>query len=105
VLRLILKNCVKSFNLMKVIGTHQSANFSISTFKSDNFSDTANCSETKKPRYADEMIRLSSVRYKPEKVYTKQCPDCKPICNRTQFLSCDLTLKCPCMCYEEQSTS
>lgn len=89
---------------MKVIGTHQSTNFSISTFKSNNFSGTENCSEIKKPRYADEFIRLSSIRYKPEKVYTKQCPDCKPICKHTQFQSCDLTLKCPHMCNEQQST-
>lgn len=99
-LRLVLKNCVKSFDLMKVIGTHQSTNFSISAFKNNNFSGTTNCSENsihKKPRYADELIKLSSVRCKPEKVYTKQCPDCKPICQRTQFQSCDSTPKCPYM--------
>jgi len=93
---------------MKVIGTHQSTNFSISTFNSNNSSGTTNCPENsihKKLRYADEFIKLSLVRCKPEKVYTKQCPDCKPICERTQFQSCDSTLKCPCMSNEQQCTS
>jgi len=85
---------------MKVIGAHQSTNFSVSAFKYNNFSDTTNCSGNpihKKPRYADEFVKLSSLRYKPEKVYTKQCPDCTPICQRTQFQSCDSTPKCPYM--------
>lgn len=92
---------------MKVIGAHQSTNFSISTFKSNNFSKTTNCSENsihKKPRYADYFIKLSSVRYKPEKVYTKQCLDNKPVCKRTQFQSSDSTLKCPYMSNEQKST-
>jgi len=122
VLRLILKKV----NLMNVVGIRQSTNSSKSTLNKfkNNVSGTTNCSENiihKPPRFADEFIKLSSVRYKPEKIYTKQCPGSKPICERTQCQystliyehaykisqgqSSNSTMKCPYTCIDQQSTS
>jgi len=94
---------------MKVGGIHQPKIFSINTLKKikNNVSGTTNCSENiihKPPRFADEFIKLSSVRYKPEKNYTKQCPDRKPLCKCTQCQSSNLTTKCPYMWIDQQST-
>lgn len=80
---------------MNVGGTQQFTNnlwFSISKMNKCkyNVSDTKNHPEDsihRPPRFADEFIKLSSVRYKPEKNYTKHCPDGKAICERTQISS------------------
>lgn len=101
-LRLILKKYVNKFNLMNIDNIHQPTNFSINTLKKikNNVSGTTDCSGNiipKPPRFADEFIKLSSVRYKPEKIYTKQCPDSIPLCERTQCQSSNTTTKCPYM--------
>ncbi|XP_060850319.1 uncharacterized protein LOC132929183 [Rhopalosiphum padi] len=95
---------------MNVVGIRQSTNSSKSTLNKfkNNVSGTTNCSENiihKPPRFADEFIKVSSVRYKPEKIYTKQCPGSKPICERTQCQSSNSTMKCPYTCIDQQSTS
>lgn len=101
-LRLVLKKYVNKFNLMNIDGNLQTTNFSIDTLKKikNNVSDTTNCSGNiihKPPRFVDEFIKLSSVRYKPEKIYTKQCPDSTSLCERTQCQSSNSTTKCPYM--------
>jgi len=108
VLTLALKNCAKSFNLINVIGAHQSTKFSVSAFKNNNFfswttKSSTNLTDEKCARFADEFIKLSSIRYKPEKLYTKHCPDFKPVCEYCQ--SSDSTPKCPYISDDQQSTS
>jgi len=100
VLTLALSNCVKSSNLINVINTHQSTRFSVSAFKNNNFFSWGAKSSNKLThgkcvRFADEFIKLSSIRYKPVKLYTKQCPDFKPVYER--FQSSNSTPKCPYM--------
>lgn len=101
-LRLVFKKYVNKFNLMNIGDIHQPTHFSIKTLKKckNNVSGTTNCSGNiihKPPRFADEFIKLSSVRYKPEKIYTKQCSDSIPLCERTQCQCSNSTMKCPYM--------
>lgn len=100
--RLVLKKYANKFNLMNIAGIHQPTNFSINILKKikNNVSSTTDCSGNiihKPPRFADEFIKLSSVRYKPEKIYTKQCQDSIPQCERKQCQSSNSTTKCPYM--------
>uniref|UniRef100_A0A2S2NA56 Uncharacterized protein n=1 Tax=Schizaphis graminum TaxID=13262 RepID=A0A2S2NA56_SCHGA len=107
---------------MNNAGIRQPTDCSISTLNKfkNNVSGTTNCSENiihKPPRFADKFIKISSVRYKPEKIYTKQCPGSKPICERTQCQnstrlinrhtykisqgqSSNSTMKCPYTCID-----
>lgn len=107
-LTLALKNCVKSFNSINVIGAHQSTKLSVSAFKNNNFfswttKSSTNLTHEKCARFAEEFIKLSSIRYKPEKIYTKHCPDFKPVCESCQ--SSNSIPKCPCMSNDQQSKS
>lgn len=58
--------------------------------------DCPNDSVHNPPRFAKEFIKMSSIRYKPTKIYTKHCPVHKPDYKRPRcesFSSLDTT--CP----------
>lgn len=66
----------------------------ISKNSSNPINDSLNCPKNKiykPPRFAKEFIKLSSVRYVPTKIYTKQCLDNKCVSQRQ---------KCPIPCSE-----